>query len=575
MLHSATHFGARSVLACLAWAAALTNAHAQPVSITANATVAPADTFITPTAGGPSVPLRTAQITVSNAATLTISGQHHIASLTLSGNSRARHEPAIIIDTPTGPIYGLELTVDGNVTIEAGSGFDVTGLGYSAGSGPGRGQDAPDPYRGGGGGYGGAGARSVPSSAANTPRFDSGPAYGSFREPRDFGSPGGASLGGTILGGAGGGCLRLIVSGEFNLNGFIRCDGAVAVNGASGSGGSVWISATTLSGNAAIIAQGGQSYITGGGGRIAIRATVLQLNTANLLASATSGGGDSGTVYIEAGNNRPLLRLAGYGLIDRSTQTPRPLTIDLPEGRVEIDRAMVVGSTVTIRCAELNVAQDSAIDVSEMGFPQNEGPGRGLALSTGGGGAYGGAGGGRSGGLSNGGRPYGSFSQPIDLGSGGGCTPNAGSQGGAGGGAIRLHVSGLLKLDGELRTNGAYAIGLAGDGSGGSIWVTAGSLLGNGFARANGRGYAGGGRISIEAPTSTFPADHLEARSGFALPGSMYVDVNGERPKLTYDNRETPPRIFEITGSPLDIDLRGGDVEFRGCAITATSVNIL
>jgi len=163
---------------------------AQPVLITADITVGPADSTIASTDGGPAVPLATAQITVSNAATLTISGRHRIASLTLSGLSRLKHSPAITVEYSDGPINGLELTVDQDVVIDTSCGIDLTGLGFPPGQGPGAGQDAIGQYRGGGGGYGGAGGRY--SSNPATPMFDGGPTYGSFREPVYFGSPGGS-----------------------------------------------------------------------------------------------------------------------------------------------------------------------------------------------------------------------------------------------------------------------------------------------------------------------------------------------------------------------------------------------
>jgi hypothetical protein len=93
------------------------------------------------------------------------------------------------------------------------------------------------------------------------------------------------------------------------------------------------------------------------------------------------------------------------------------------------------------------------------------------------------------------------FLAPTNLGSGG-------SQG-AGGGAVRLTVSGTLTNNGEITAGGwgtnLTASAVHGPGSGGSIWLTADTLAGNGPIRANGglgrtdtgSGSAGGGRIAI------------------------------------------------------------------------------
>lgn len=549
-------------------------AFAQPVLITTPTTVGPADTFITPSDGGPAIPLATARITVRGT-TLTISGRHQIADLVLENQARLNHAPAIITQTETGPPHGLELTVTDNVSIAAQCAIDLTGLGFPHGQGPGRGQDAPDPYRGGGGGYGGAGARPIPNPLVPASLINSGPAYGSFREPRDFGSPGGSSLGGTILGGAGGGCLRLIVGGELNLQGEVRCNGAVSQSGASGSGGSVWISATTLSGTGHIIANGGLGNVSGGAGRIAIQTISLLFDRGSFEAMASSLG-DTGTIYIEEGNNPPLLIYKGNGGGSSFNRIPRPLLIDLPNGRVELDGANLVGSTVTIRCADLSITADAAIDTTGMGFPANEGPGRGMTGMIFNGQYVGGAGHGGFGSSHNswiiaGGQTYGSFSQPTEAGSGGGARP--GEAGSAGGGVIRLIVSHLLKLDGELRSNGANTSAST-SGSGGSIWITADDLQGTGLISANGVSHAGGGRIAIEANAFDMSMSRLVATGHAAGAGSIFLAVSGQRPRLIYDNRGSDPPIPAASRMPFNIDFPGGDIEFRRCTIVATAFDI-
>jgi len=145
------------------------------------------------------------------------------------------------------------------------------------------------------------------------------------------------------------------------------------------------------------------------------------------------------------------------------------------------------------------------IAVEYLGFPAASGPGAGCSWGAQGAGAsYGGRGGHHSSGFAAG-EPYGSPNAPVDLGSGGG-----GSAGGAGGGLIRLEVQGCLTIDGEVSADGAEGtpgIG-AGGGSGGTLYVDAGQLVGSGAFHAAGgdgsthpAGYkgggGGGGRIAI------------------------------------------------------------------------------
>ena len=75
--------------------------------------------------------------------------------------------------------------------------------------------------------------------------------------------------------------------------------------------------------------------------------------------------------------------------------------------------------------------------------------------------------------------------------------------GGAGGGSIRLIVTGTLTNNGTITANGTGAGGCSGGGSGGSIYTTAGTLAGTGVFQAGGGSGAGcsagggGGRVAV------------------------------------------------------------------------------
>ncbi|MCC6425530.1 MAG: hypothetical protein IT435_01785 [Phycisphaerales bacterium] len=110
-----------------------------------------------------------------------------------------------------------------------------------------------------------------------------------------------------------------------------------------------------------------------------------------------------------------------------------------------------------------------------------------------------------------GGDCYGSVTEPMELGSGGGDDVNVGGgNGGAGGGALNLTVGGVLTVDGLLSADGQINLaGEAGGGSGGSLLIDCETLAGSGTITARGGnvtsgGSGGGGRIAITYGTSTF-----------------------------------------------------------------------
>ena len=150
------------------------------------------------------------------------------------------------------------------------------------------------------------------------------------------------------------------------------------------------------------------------------------------------------------------------------------------------------------------VATGGLVGVDAQGFAQATGPGAGSSVSgLGAGAGYGGFGGDSA--TAGGGVPYGSATQPVDRGSGGGLGSGPLSGGSQGGGAIRLNVGGTLTIDGAISAEGNAGVqDNSGGGSGGSIWVTAGTLAGNGSIAADGGPgelYGGsggsGGRIAL------------------------------------------------------------------------------
>lgn len=214
-----------------------------------------------------------ASVTVSSSAVLTLNKGLSLSQMSVLAGGLVTHEVAVT---------GFDLSVSGNLTVEAGGRISASAVGYPSLQGPGAGYlinagQFDDQRGGGGGGYGGLGG------AADRFHALSGAAYGSLTQPSDLGSGGGTANGNA--GGGGGGKLR-IAAGTLQLDGQISADGGngadsppsstFKIAGGGGAGGSVWLSVTNLIGSGAITANGGASFSTnrsgggGGGGRVAV-----------------------------------------------------------------------------------------------------------------------------------------------------------------------------------------------------------------------------------------------------------------------------------------------------------------
>ena len=170
----------------------------------------------------------------------------------------------------------------------------------------------------------------------------------------------------------------------------------------------------------------------------------------------------------------------------------------------------------------LTVAAGGVIESNGLGYGSESGPGKGAhiagSFAQAGGGGYGGLGGSGGGNSAVSGDVYGDVKIPISLGSGGG-NMSASGTGGAGGGAIRMVITGTLTINGTLSANGANGcpcdLEAGGGGSGGSVSIKANALVGSGTIQANGGdggptrynnaygmgGGGSGGRIGLECTT--------------------------------------------------------------------------
>lgn len=430
---------------------------------------------------------------------------------------------------------GVSLTVSGDVLVAAGGTIGADGKGYGGGLGSGAGRSAGSPLSGSGAGHGGYGAQSAAIDG-------SGLTYGSIQYPFSLGSGGGAGYGGA--GGAGGGKVRLVVGGTLRVDGSVSANGASGINNRSGggSGGSIWLSAQSFTGTGSLSANGGAGEPAqgggGGGGRISIQYASLGFSGA-MQAYGGNGyaRGGAGTIYTRAdaqpvgqvlvhnggmfGTNTLLVATEAFDLIvqgEGAVSLLSPQTI----GNLLVDSNAWIslpnpGPSLTVT-GNATIHSGGRITADGTGYPRNSGPGAGRYYSsygyTGGGGGYGGFGAVGGSTMAYGGMPYGSAVAPSIPGSGGGCYPPLGA-GGAGGGVLRLAVSGMLLLNGKISADGEAGLSEGGGGgSGGSIWLTVGTLAGSGTISANGGmgngtglwggGGGGGGRIAVEHGTSLF-----------------------------------------------------------------------
>ncbi len=193
----------------------------------------------------------------------------------------------------------LSLVVGGVLTIEDGGSIDVTGRGYPAGatySGNVESTNAAGSHLGVGGVY--------PNAAKAL-------TYGSVERPREAGS---GSWGGN--GRSGGGVIR-IEAGSVVLGGPTA---SILANGgaggyADGAGGSIWITAGTLTGNGLIEAAGGNTfYRRGGGGAVTVE---YGASSGTALTRVNARGGGTGSSAENGGAGTVCLKGPGatYGTL--------------------------------------------------------------------------------------------------------------------------------------------------------------------------------------------------------------------------------------------------------------------
>jgi len=557
-------------------------------------------------------------LTVNSGAVLTIGGG---STLNVSGAIAVTGGSAIVLQgtNTSAPVnaqwQGAGVTINaGSVQVDQSSSINADGQGYVANAGPGGSPSGSSA----GGSYGGLGGSLYTSVSP-------GPIYGSQTAPTDLGSGGGSRCC-DVVAGVGGGAIRLIVSGTLTINGSLSANGASTPNyqtgdqGGGGAGGSLYITTGALAGAGSITANGGGGgEAGGGGGRIAVYYGANSSFTGFATSTATGGAsyhanpaGANGTAgfFDTSVANYNLNVYQDFSILPGSTISYNAVTVAaggvLTIGggsQVAVANALTVtgtvvvqsannaaqvngswtGAGVTISAANVQVEASGAISADGQGYVANAGPG-GSPGGSSDGGSYGGLGG-----LGNGntapGAIYGSSTTPTDLGSGGGsrcCDAVAG----AGGGALRLIVSGTLTDNGTISATGGgvntnYQ---AGGGAGGSLYITTNTLAGAGSIAANGGGNGesggGGGRIAVYyATNSGFNLSLVTANGGSGgtagAVGTVYTlgTLSGVTTLTVSDNVVLPPNS-NLTFTTISINNQGTLTLGSATTLTTTALTV-
>lgn len=505
-----------------------------------------------------------------------------------------------------------------SITVGSGGTISANAEGFEQGVGPAHGGQIAN-AGGTGGSYGGVGG--YPFNAAIAPSSP----YGSATSPLSLGSGGGfdGSVSNTVTqngaGGAGGGALKFNVSGTMSVAGTVSANGENATTGTNGNnrygagaGGSIWINAATVSGAGSITANGGTTSGTdaasshtggdGGGGRISFGSSTYSFS-----GSVQVNGGAVATTYASTGTaghagtvSFPSAALANFTVSNALTlgndisYTFGNLTI-ASGGTLTFDSNLLTGTGATIAATNITIDNGGTLSVNGKGYHSGDanapGLGTGGSSARGSGGGYGGRGGDTNSLYAGfGGGKYGSATAPVSLGSGG----TKVSADGAGGGALKINLSGTMTVNGTFSADGNAAGSNAserGAGSGGSLWVNGGSLAGSGTIRANGGaggsagGAGGGGRIALGVTSNTFSgvyqvsggARSTTSHSGYAGTISFPTDTDlvvGGAMTLGNDIAYTFHTITINSGGTLTLDIDPTGDSNRGTGTTITTGNL-
>ncbi len=203
---------------------------------------------------------------------------------------------------------------------------------------------------------------------------------------------------------------------------------------------------------------------------------------------------------------------------------------------------------------DLTIANGGQVNADYKGYASNNGPGVVNGSNCASHGGYGGTYCGYTNPI------YGSMTEPVSLGSN------------AGGGAIKVQVSGTLVNNGVITASGS-------SGTGGSVWLTANTMSGSGSFKANSSysSYASGGRVALyyynsmlsQTPQAYGGNGYYSTSYGGA--GTVFIrDLDETNGELIVDNNSTTtsnytPQYSNQTDQ-LNKDMTFKNIKVRGGA---------
>ena len=252
------------------------------------------------------------------------------------------------------------------------------------------------------------------------------------------------------------------------------------------------------------------------------------------------------------------------------------------------------GGSARFRCVDLEIGTNSGFNANEKGYrggntllssnPTGYGPGASVGGANGNGGAgCGGNGGSGSDGSMPGGAAYGSYTNPVDPGSGSGGAQSGGwGDGKYGGGLVHIEAVDSVLVDGSVLANGNGSSYMGG-GSGGAINIKCKTFRGSGLLAAVGGndmrsdwrngGAGGGGRIAVIFNPAAQAAFAVPAYGLFnAAGGTMGVsDTSVSRVRAALGR---PGSLYFTTNTFFDLArVQGGTVRIPG--VTSLAMNSL
>ena len=251
---------------------------------------------------------------------------HRSIAVNVKDSSNATTFRDVYSKTPPAIWYRLDLEVGGDMTIAAGAKIDVTDAGYGPGWSP-AGHNTTAPSAGNPPVHAGSASCGYKFVSGTSPeqkayaRPSGLPIYGSVRRPVTPGS--GANYSHSAVKpstSAGGGMVHLTVAGELAIDGEIlsRSSTPTIPSDGNGSGGSVWLSASHVTGAGVVDVRGGDLPDSKGkyspnasSGRIAIYQTVATENPSSLALRAGTAENQGDNVYLNGANGTIYLENAG------------------------------------------------------------------------------------------------------------------------------------------------------------------------------------------------------------------------------------------------------------------------